>query len=39
VGGEDNLVDFDDAPGGGAGGALDGDDSLVGVHAQDLGLS
>lgn len=36
--GEDDLVDFDDAPGGGAGGALDGDDSLVGIHAQDLGL-
>jgi len=38
MGGEDDLVDFDDAPGGGAGGALDGDDSLVGIHAQDLGL-
>jgi hypothetical protein len=29
--GEDDLVDFDDAPGGGAGGALDGDDPLVGT--------
>ena len=34
MGGEDDLVDFDDAPGGGAGGALDGDDSLVGIRPR-----
>jgi len=33
---ERDLVDFDDAPGGGAGRALDGDDALVGVHVQEL---
>lgn len=35
---ECDLVDFDDAPGGCAGRAPDGDDALVGVHVQELGL-
>jgi hypothetical protein len=38
MGGEGDLVDFNDAPGGGAGRALDGDNSLIGVHAQELSL-
>ena len=38
MGGQDDVVDFDDASGGGAGVAADGDDALFGVHVEEAGF-